>query len=81
MVAQMVKNLAAMQNTQVWSLGQEDPLEKEMAAHSSILAWEILWTEEPGGLQSTGLQRVGHMSMLHSQFSFEGPEWGGTHSS
>ena len=49
-----------MQETWVRSLGQEDPLEKEMATHSSILAWEILWTEEPGGLQSMGLQRVGH---------------------
>ena len=46
----MVKNLPTMQETQVQSLGQEDPLEKEMATHSSILAWEILWTEEPGGL-------------------------------
>ena len=49
-----------MQETWVPSLGQEDPLEKEMATHSSILAWEILWTEEPGGLQSMRLQRVGH---------------------
>ena len=49
-----------MQETQVWSLGQEDPLEKEIAIHSSILAWEIPWTEEPGRLQSMGLQRVGH---------------------
>ena len=44
----------------VWSLGREDPLEKEMEAHSSILAWRIPWTEEPGGLQSTGSQRIGH---------------------
>ena len=56
----MVKNLPAMQETQVQSLGQEDPLEKEMATHSSILPWEIPWTEEPGRLQSIGLQRVGH---------------------
>ena len=49
-VAQMVKNLAAMQETQVWSQGWEDPLEKEMATHSSILAWRILWAEEPRGL-------------------------------
>ena len=49
-----------MQEKQVPSLGQEDPLEKEMAAHSSILTWEIPWTEEPGGLQSMGLQKVGH---------------------
>ena len=59
-VAQMVKNLPAMQETQVPSLGQEGPLEKEMATHSSILAWRIPWTEKPGGLQSIGLQRVGH---------------------
>ena len=49
-----------MQETQVWSLGGEDPLEKGMAAHSSILAWEILWTEEPGRLQSMGSQRIRH---------------------
>ena len=49
-----------MQETQVWSLGQEDSLEKEMATHSSMLAWEVQWTEEPGGLQSMGLQRIGH---------------------
>ena len=52
----MVKSLSAMQETQVQSLGQEDPLEKEMAMHSGILAWRIPWTEEPGGLQSTGLE-------------------------
>ena len=56
----MVKNLSAMQGIQVRSLGWEDPLEKEMAAHSSILAWRIPWTEEPGRVQSIGLQRVGH---------------------
>ena len=60
LVAQMVKKLPAMQETQVRSLGQEDLLEKEMATHSSILAWKIPQTEEPGGLQSTGLQREGH---------------------
>ena len=54
------KNLLAMQETWVWSLGREDPLEKGMAAHSSILARRIPWTEEPSGLWSTGLQRVGH---------------------
>ena len=59
-MAQMVKNLLAMQKIQVQSLGQEDPLEKGMATHSSILAWRITWTEEPGKLQSLGLQRVGH---------------------
>ena len=56
----MVKNLPAMQETLLWSLSQEDPLEKGMATHSSILAWRIPWTEEPGGLQSMGSQRVGH---------------------
>ena len=56
----MVKKLPAMQKTQVQSLGQEGPLEKEMATHSSILAWRIAWTEEPGGLQPMGSQRVRH---------------------
>jgi len=56
LVAQMVKNLPAMQE----NLGQEDPLEKGMVTHSSILAWRIPWPEETGGLQSMGLQRVGH---------------------
>ena len=60
LVAQTVKHLPAMWETQVQSLGREDPLEKEMAAHSSILAWKIPWTEEPGRLQSMGSQRVGH---------------------
>ena len=56
----MVKRLSAMQETWVQSLGCEDPLEKEMAAHSSILAWKIPWTVEPGRLWSRSLQRVGH---------------------
>ena len=56
----MVKNLPALQETQVQSLGQEDPLEEDMAAHSGILAWRIPWTEEPGGLQSMGSQSIGH---------------------
>ena len=56
----VVKNPPAKHNTQVQSLGWDDPLEKEMATHSSILAWKIPRTEEPGGLQSMGLQRVGH---------------------
>ena len=60
LTAQSVKNLPAMQETWVWFLGWEDPLEKEMATHSSILAWKIPWTEEPAGLQSMGSQRVGH---------------------
>ena len=58
LVAQMVKNLPAMQETQVQSLGWEDPLEKGMTTHSSILAWRIPWTEEPGRLQSMGSYRV-----------------------
>ena len=56
----MVKNLPAVQEIPVQSLGLDDPLEKEMATHSSILAWKISWTEEPGELQSTGSQRVRH---------------------
>ena len=59
-MAQMVKDLPAMQETQIQSLGLEDPLEKRMATHSSILARRVPWTEEPGGLQPMGLQRVGH---------------------
>ena len=59
-MAQLVKSLSIMQETWVRSLGWEDPLEKEMATHSSILTWRIPWTEEPGGLQSMGSQRVGH---------------------
>ena len=59
-MAQSVKNLPAVQEAWVQSLGWEDPLEKEMATHSNILAWKISWTEEPGGLQSMGSQRVGH---------------------
>ena len=60
LVAQRLKRLPAMQETWVQSLGREDPLEKEMATHSSTLAWRIPWTEDLGGLQSTGSQRVGH---------------------
>ena len=60
LVAQMVKRLPAMGETRVRSLGWEDALEKEMATHSSIPAWRIPWTEEPGRLQSMGLRRVGH---------------------
>ena len=60
LVAQMVKRLPTMRETQVRSLGREDPLEKDMATHSSILAWKILWTEEPGWLLFMGSQRVGH---------------------
>ena len=60
LVAQTIKNLSAMKETWVRSLGQEDPLQKGMATHSSILAWRIPWTEEPGGLQSIGSQRIWH---------------------
>ena len=60
LVAQMGRNPAVVQEAQVQSLGQEDPLEKGMATHSSILAWRIPWTEDPGMLQSMGLQRVSH---------------------
>ena len=59
-MAQLVKSLPAMQETRVQFLGWADPLEKEMATHSSIVVWEIPWIEEPGRLQSMGLQRVGH---------------------
>ena len=59
-MAQTVKNSPAMQETWVRSVGREDPLEKKMETHSNILAWKIPWTEEPGRLRSTGLQRVGH---------------------
>ena len=63
LVVQSVRNLPQVQETQVQSMGQEDPLEKEMATHSSILAWGIPWAEEPGGLQSTGLPKVKHSSV------------------
>ena len=63
----IVKNLPAMSQMQVGSLGQEDPLEKEMAMHSNILAWEMPWTEEPGGLQSMGWQRIGHNLRIKQQ--------------
>ena len=64
-MAQRLKHLPAMWETWVWSLGQEDPLEKEMAAHSSILAWRIPWTEEPGRLQSTGHKESDMTERLH----------------
>ena len=69
----MVKCLPAMRETQVRSLGQEDSLEKEMATHSSILAWKIPWTEEPGGLQSMGSQKVRHDRV--TSFSFLESAW------
>ena len=62
-----VKNPPANAEDWIWSLGQEDPLEKEMATYSSILAWEIPWTEESGGLQSMGLQRVGYNLLTKQQ--------------
>ena len=66
----MVKNLPAMQETQVRSLGWEDALEKEMATQPSILAWRLPWTEEPGGLQSTGSHRVAHDCVTNIFFDF-----------
>ena len=68
----MVKNLSAMQKTKVWCLVWEDPLEKGMATHSNTLAWIISWTEEPGGLQSIGLQRVGHDWATHTPLELPG---------
>ena len=73
LVAQWLKHLPPMRETQLRSLGREDPLEKEMVIHSSILAWRIPWTEKPGRLQSTGSQRVGHdwaTSLTHQQEDF-----------
>ena len=72
LVAQMVKNLPAMQETWLRSLGREDPLEKEMTTHSSTLTWEIPWTEEPGGLPSMGLQRAGHDGATNTSLHFSG---------
>ena len=69
-MAQTVKNLPTTQETQVQSLGWEDPLEKGMATHSSILAWRIPWTEEPGGLQSMGTQRVRYDSVTNTKHFF-----------
>ena len=63
----MVESLPAMQETRVWFLGQEDPLEKEIATHCSILAWRIWWTEEPDELQSLQLQRVGYNLVIKQQ--------------
>ena len=81
LVTQMVKNLLAMWETWVRSLGQEDLLEKGKETHASILAWRIPWTEEPGGLQSTGAQRVGH-DWLHFLLSSSwGQHWSQSHTS
>ena len=68
-MVQMVENLPAMQETQVQSLGQEDPLERELVTHSSILAWEIPWTEETGGIQSMD-PRVGYILVTNQQQSY-----------
>ena len=74
LVAQTVKSLPTVQETQVWFLGWEDPLEKEVATHSSILVWKILWTEEPGRLQSMGSQRIRHdWATKHSTESILSP--------
>ena len=72
-MSQMVKNLPAMQETPVQSRGWKDPLEKGMAIHSSVLAWRVPWTREPGGLQSMGLQRVGH-DWVTNTFTFKEEE-------
>ena len=77
-MAQRGKNLPAMQETQVQALGWEDPLEKEMATHSSILAWEIPWTEEPGGLQSMGVTKSQTQLSdyhTHKRVAAERPSW------
>ena len=74
LVAQMVKNLPAMWETQVQSLGREGPLENGKATHSSILAWRILWTEEPSGLQSKRVQRVRHNLATNMVFTYLGEE-------
>ena len=72
----MVKNLPAMQEMWIGSLGWEDPLENEMSIHSSILAWEIPWTDEPGRLQSMRLEGVGHdLATEQQQYSFLLPLW------
>ena len=70
LVAQRLKRLPPMLETQVWSLGREDPLEKEMVTHSSILAWRIPWTEKPGRLQSLGSQKSDTTERLHLHLSF-----------
>ena len=77
-MAQTVKRLPAMQETRVLFLGQEDPLEKEMAIHSSTLAWKIPWTEKPDRLQSMGLQRVGRLSDFTFTFITLVEAWGWT---
>ena len=78
LVAHRLKQLPEMRETQVWSLGREDPLEKEVATHSSILAWRIPWREEPGRLQSMGSQRVGHDWATSLSLSFLSCHLGGS---
>ena len=82
LLAQMVRNLPAMQKTQVQSLGREDPMEKGMVTHSSILAWRIPWTEEPSRLQSMGSQRIGHDWVIFTSLHFREivKDWGAWHS-
>ena len=75
LVTQMIKNLASMWETWVQSLGQEDPMEKGMATHSSIFAWKIPWTEKPGGLQSMGLQRVRYYLVTEQEQDKGGTIW------
>ena len=70
LVAQMVKNLPEMLETQLRSLGREDPLEKGMAVHATVLAWRIPWTEEPDGLQPMGSQRVGHDCLTNTHILY-----------
>ena len=82
-MAQIVKNLSTVEQTQVRSLGWKDPLEKGMATHSSILAWRIPWTEEPGGLESMGFERVRHSwatNIFTSLFTLRRPTFLGFHS-
>ena len=76
LVAQMIRNLSAMQETQVRSLGRKDPLEKEMATHPSVLVWRIPWTEEPVGLQSMGLQNQTQLSNFHTHTHTQGTSQG-----
>ena len=73
LVAQTIKNLPAMRETQVWSLGREDSLENGLATHSSILAWRIPWTEEPGGLQSMESQRIRHNWVTNTFSTYREP--------
>ena len=75
LVAQIVKNLPAIQETWVRSLGQEDPLEKRVGTHISILAWRISWAEGPGGIQSIGFQRVGYYRVTNMLVNYNLTHW------